>query len=225
MEVACLFSGGKDSTLAAYYAKQKYKLKYLVTAKAKEDSYMFHYPNIELTKVQAKLMGINQVFYESCSEKEKEVEELKKVISKLKIEGIVAGAVASEYQRTRIQKIAEELNLNLIFPFWKMDRIEYMKKMINLGFKIIIVGVAAEGFTEEWLGKEIDKKCVDNLVKLNKKYKIDIVGEGGEYETSVLDCPIFKKKIEILESKKIYNKSENSGRLDIKKIKLVEKWK
>jgi len=223
MEVACLFSGGKDSTFAAYYAKKNYKLKYLVTAKPKEGSYMFHYPNIELTKIQAKLIGVEHIFYESCSKKEKEVEELKEVISKLKIDSIIAGAIASEYQRSRILKIAKELNLKLISPIWKIDEMEYLKKLIYLGFKIIITGVSAAGFTEEWLGREIDEKCLKDFKELNRKYKISIVGEGGEYESFVLDCPIFNKRIEILDFVKHMDAKINCGWLEIKKVRLVEK--
>ncbi len=221
MEVGCLFSGGKDSTFVAYYAKIKLGLKYLITAKPKEGSYMFHYPNIELTKTQAKLIGVEQIFYESCSEKETEVKELEKIISGLKIDSLVAGAVASEYQRSRVENIAKKLNLKLISPIWNIDETEYLKKLIKLGFKIIITGIAAEGFTEKWLGREIDEKCVEDLIELNKKYKTSIVGEGGEYETFVLDCPIFNKRIKIVESEKIYDGI--SGRLEIKKVELVEK--
>jgi len=223
MEVACLFSGGKDSTFAAYYAKKNYKLKYLVTAKPKEGSYMFHYPNIGLTKIQAKLIGVEHIFYESCSKKEKEVEELKEVISKLKIDSIVVGSILSEYQRSRILKIAKELNLKLISPIWKIDEMEYLKKLIYLGFKIIITGVSAAGFTEEWLGREIDKKCLKDFKELNRKYKISIVGEGGEYESFVLDCPIFNKRIEILDFVKHMDAKINCGWLEIKKVRLVEK--
>ncbi len=221
MEVGCLFSGGKDSTFVAYYAKEKFGLKYLITAKPKEGSYMFHYPNIELTKLQAEIMGVEQIFYESCSEKETEVEELEKIISELKIDALTAGAVASEYQRSRVENIAKKLNLELISPIWNIDEVEYLKKLIKLGFKIIITGVAAEGFTEDWLGREIDGSCVEDLIELNRKYKTSIVGEGGEYETFVLDCPIFNKRIKIVESEKIYE--GNSGRLEIKKVKLVGK--
>ncbi|MCK4729691.1 MAG: diphthine--ammonia ligase [Candidatus Aenigmarchaeota archaeon] len=221
MEIGCLFSGGKDSTFVAYHAKKNGNLKYLITAKPKEGSYMFHYPNIELTKMQAKIMGVEQIFYESCSEKETEVEELEKIISELKIDALIAGAVASKYQRNRLENIAKNLNLELISPIWNIDEVEYLKKLIKLGFKIIITGIAAEGFTEKWLGREIDEKCVEDLIELNKKYKTSIVGEGGEYETFVLDCPIFSKRIKIVESEKIYDGT--SGRLEIKKVELVEK--
>ncbi len=223
MKAGCLFSGGKDSTFAAYYAKKNYQLKYLISVKSKEDSPMFHYPNIELTKIQAKLIGVKHIFYESHNEKEKETEELKQVISKLDIDTIIVGAVASKYQRNRISKIAKELNLKLISPIWKIDELQYLKKLIDLGFKTIITGVAAEGLTEDYLGKKIDENCIGDLIRLNKKFGISIVGEGGEYESFVLDCPIFDRKIEILDSVKYWNAKIQSGWLEIKKIRLVKK--
>lgn len=223
MDVACLFSGGKDSVFSAYIASKENKIKFLVTAKAKEGSYMFHHPNIELTKVQAELMGLKQVFYESCSEKEKEVEELEKVLSKLDVEGIVVGAVASEYQKRRIEHIANKLGLKLISPIWKVNEIIYIKTLITAGFKIIITSVSAEGLDKSWLGRIIDENCLNDLIELNKKYGVSIVGEGGEYETFVLDCPLFKNKIEIEASKKVID--NGSGILNITKIKLLKNKK
>ena len=73
-----------------------------------------------------------------------------------------------------------------------------MRKIVSLGFKIMICGVAAWGLDESWLGRIIDDECIDELVKLNEKYYVDIAFEGGEAETLAIDGPIFKKRLKIL---------------------------
>jgi uncharacterized protein (TIGR00290 family) len=96
-----------------------------------------------------------------------------------------------------------------------------MKELINLKFKVIIVGVYAHGLDRSWLGKEINHDTLKQLEELNRKYQISLVGEGGEYESLVLDCPIFKKRLEIIESR---IKFENDfGTLEIQKVRLLEK--
>ena len=98
--------------------------------------------------------------------------------------------------------MGDEVGLKIISPFWHVDELEYMRKIVSLGFKIIISGVAAWGLDESWLGREIDEECIGELVRLNEKYHVDIAFEGGEAETLAIDGPIFKKKIKILEYKK-----------------------
>jgi len=83
------------------------------------------------------------------------------------------------------------------------------------------VGVYAYGFDQRWLGRKIDSTALKNLVELNDKYQISLVGEGGEYETLVLDAPFFNKRIQVLQTERIW---ENySGYLLVKEAKLVEK--
>ena len=77
-----------------------------------------------------------------------------------------------------------------------------MRKIVSLGYRIIICGVAAWGLDESWLGRTIDDECIDELVELNEKYGVDIAFEGGEAETLAVDGPIFKRKIRILKYKK-----------------------
>ena len=92
-----------------------------------------------------------------------------------------------------------------------------LREMIDIGFRAVIVAVAAEGLNEEWLGREIDEECLRDLLKIRSKYGINISGEGGEYETLVVDCPLYTKSIEIVKAKKVWEK--NRGVLEIKKIK------
>ena len=96
-----------------------------------------------------------------------------------------------------------------------------MRKIVSLGFEIIISGVAAWGLDESWLGRTIDDEVIDELIKLNEKYRIDIAFEGGEAETLAVDGPVFKKRLKILKDKKIWNR--DSGVYIIKEAVLEDK--
>jgi ABC transporter with metal-binding/Fe-S-binding domain ATP-binding protein len=226
MKLGALFSGGKDSTYALFKASQENEIKVLIALRSlNPESYMFHIPAFEFIEKQAEALGIPLLLFETKGEKEKELVDLQKAIEKAKekfgIEGIVTGAVASEYQRSRIQKICDDLKLKTVNPLWGMDQIELLKEMVENNFKIIITGVAAYPLGEEWLGREINPETIKELEELQKKYKINPAGEGGEFETLVVDSPLHKKKIVLAETKKEF--SENSGVLKIIEMKLVEK--
>ena len=207
MSVAILFSGGKDSTMAVYAALEaKEDVKYLLSMKSKNDeSYMFHVPNIHVTDLLSEALDIPIMSVETEGVKEEELEDLKAAFVELKnlgIEAIYTGALYSVYQKSRIEKLGDEVGLEIISPYWHVDELEYMRKIVSLGFKIMICGVAAWGLDESWLGRIIDDDTIDELVKLNEKYHVDIAFEGGEAETLAVDGPIFKKRIEILKYKK-----------------------
>ncbi len=207
MRLGILFSGGKDSTYAAYLAKkQGYEITCLITVESKNpDSYMFHTPTIEQTKKQAQAMQTPLITIKTKGEKEKELKNLEKAIKKAKqtysIQGVVTGAVESVYQATRIQKICNKLNLECFNPLWQKNQKQLLKELIENKFEIIITGVAAYPLDKKWLGKKIDPQLIKELETLEKKYKINIAGEGGEFESLVLNCPLFKKPIEFNKNK------------------------
>ena len=207
MNVAVLFSGGKDSTMAVYAALDaKEDVKYLLSMKSRNDeSYMFHVPNIHITDLLAEALDIPIMSVETDGIKEEELEDLKAAFENLKdlgVEAIYTGALYSVYQKSRIEKLGSEVGLEIISPYWHVDELEYMRKIVSLGFKIMICGVAAWGLDESWLGRIIDEETIDELVRLNEKYHVDIAFEGGEAETLAIDGPIFKKRLEILKYKK-----------------------
>src|SRR3989344_7180026 len=223
MDIGILTSGGKDSLYSAYLASKKNKIKCLISFDSEnKDSYMFHSANINLVKVQAELMNLPLIFLKTKGEKEVELEDLKKGIltakDKYHIQGIVTGAVASSYQSERIGKICNELKLECINPLWHIDTEQYLRDLVKNKFEVIITKVAADGFDEKWLGRKIDKKIVDDIKGLNKKFGIHLAGEGGEAESLVLNCPLFKQKIFVLDSEKKME-SKCCGELRIKKIK------
>lgn len=226
MRLVSLFSGGKDSTIATYKAiKANHDVKFLLSFIPDKESYMFHYPNIKFAKISAEAIGIPIIMRKS-EDKEKEIDDLKREIYLLKknyaIEGVCAGAVSSNYQYNRVKRICDELNLEVFAPYWQKSHEELIREAINLNFKILIVGVYADGFDESWLGREIDLKTLNDLKKLEDKFHINIGGEGGEYETFVVDCPLFKKRIVIEESEKIWDNVR--GELIIKKVRLEDKF-
>lgn len=227
MRMLSLFSGGKDSLFSTYLAmREGHKVVCLLSLESeRDDSYMFHVPNISLTSFQAKVMGIPLVRKSVKGEKEKEVTELQDIIGEFvknnEIDGIITGAIESNYQRERIQKIADYYGISHYAPLWKTDTSEYMLSLIKNGFKAVIVSVSALGLDESFLGRVIDEDILEKLKLLNKKYGVHIAGEGGEYETFVTDAPIFKKKLKIEKSRKII---ENlNGVLVIESISLEDK--
>jgi len=224
MKLAALISGGKDSWYAAYEAqKQGHEVVCLVTLiPEKDDSYMFHFPNVEFVEKQAEAADLPLIQLPTKGVKEKELEDLKQAINlakqKYHIEGICSGAVASQYQKERVDNIAEELELKSIAPIWHIEPMLYMQNIVLKGFDTIIVGIAADGLDESYLGRKIDR----DVVQLMQRTKIHLAGEGGEYETFVLDCPLFKKKLEVWDS---FVQIENNctGKLIIKEIQLLKK--
>jgi len=223
MRVAALVSGGKDSALALYRAiKQGYEVKFLVTIlPQREDSWMFHFPNIHLTDLFAKAVEIPLLKGETVGIKETELEDLKNLLATLDIEGVISGAISSRYQKERIDKICRELNLKSVAPLWQENSIQLLKEIINLNFDVVITGVYAHGFDESWLGRKINRATLKDLIELNSKYQVSPVGEGGEYETLVLDAPFFKKRIRFLRVERIWE--NHSGYLLVKEAKLVDK--
>ena len=203
MKLGVLFSGGKDSTLAAWFAKKSgYELSCFITIKSKnKDSYMFHTPSISRVEAQAEVCKIPLVSFDSSGEEEVEVNDLESSLIKAReeygIEGVVTGAVASVYQATRIWKVCNKLGLECFNPLWQKGQIELLEELISEGFEVMIVGVAAYPLGENFLGRKIDSAFILEMKALWKGYKINPAGEGGEFESFVLDCPLFNKRLEV----------------------------
>ena len=226
MRLGVLFSGGKDSTLALQYASEKEKVTCLITLISEnKESYMFHTPNIELSTLQAEALALPRVAKYTKGKKEEELEDLEDAIAQAarehQIEGVVTGAVESVYQTERVQRICHRLGLWCFNPLWKHDQKTLLEELLEKGFRVIISGVFAYPLDETWLGKPIDSKMIERLIELQGMYGLSPSGEGGEIETTVLDAPLFKKKVEILSSSIEYK--GNAGVFTIKQAKLVPK--
>jgi ABC transporter with metal-binding/Fe-S-binding domain ATP-binding protein len=227
MRFGVLFSGGKDSMFAlSEVLKEGHEIETLITIISENpESYMYHVPNIELTRLQAEAMEIPIIIRTSKGEKEEELKDLKKAIEdafiQFGIEGIVSGAIYSNYQKSRIDGICDELGIGSLSPLWKRKPRDMLIEMVNRGFEIIISAVAAGGLGPEWLGREIDMKTIEELCTLHNTCYVCTGGEGGEFETLVLDAPFFKRRVNIIDAEKIWD--GQSGVYKVKKSELVNK--
>ena len=226
MKSVILYSGGKDSTMALYHALENgddiYALITMVSRN--KESYMFHVPDIHMVDYCSAAMEIPSIDISTDGIKEKELDDLEGVLRRVKqkgVEAVYTGALESVYQKSRIEAICEKLDLKAISPLWHINPIDYMNQLVDLGFEIIITGVAAYGLDEKWLGQRITKETINKLEKLNEKYQVHPAFEGGEAETLVLDAPIYDRRIVIDDAEILWN--VDNGIYNIKKAHLEEK--
>jgi diphthine-ammonia ligase len=226
MKLAALVSGGKDGLYAAYLAGKRHEIRVIVAIKSRNpESYMYHVPNIGLVKLQAETMRIPLIFRESEGKKEEELEDLKAALAEAKaqygIEGVVSGAIYSKYQKERVDRICTELGLESLAPLWKRNPQELWHELFDTGFEVIISAVAAYGLTEDWLGRYVDKTAFDTLCDLHGTCYVCTGGEGGEFETLVVYCPLFEKRIVVQKSRPEWDDITMSGQLVIEEAALV----
>ncbi|MCR4335396.1 MAG: diphthine--ammonia ligase [archaeon] len=223
-----LFSGGKDSVFTLYYyLEQGWDVKCLISLKSENNqSWMFHTPAIEMAELQSEAIGIPIILQETKGEKEKELIDLEKALkkakAKYKITGVCVGALLSDYQQERVNRVCHALGLKCFAPLWHKKQEQLLSEIISLGFDVRIAGVASQGLGKDFLGKKINKKTFEQFLELNRKIGFHVGGEGGEYESLVVDGPIFKKKILLVKTKKIMV-DEYSGTLQILKAELKKK--
>jgi ABC transporter with metal-binding/Fe-S-binding domain ATP-binding protein len=169
---------------------------------ATDDSLLFHYPNLCLTKYLADAMQIPAIeFTINGSSKESEFDALEKAIIQAKsiydIQGIVHGGISSKFQKVIFERICSKNQLVSVAPLWNVDPSQYMYKLVDNNFNIKIVGVSAMGLDQHWLGRSLDKILIGQLEYFSKKFGFNLTFEGGEAETLVVDCPIFSKRLDI----------------------------
>ena len=228
LRLGVLFSSGKDSNYAMHIMQeQNYSIECLITIKSQNpDSYMFHTPNISLANLQAEAMGIPLIEETTRGEKETELEDMRNAILRAKqefgIEGVVTGALYSNYQRERIEKVCDGLGLKAFSPLWHIDQEKEMYQLLAIGFEFIFSSVAAYGLDKSWVGRRIGEKDIEKLVRLNEKIGLNVAGEGGEFESFVLDGPMYHKRIEILEME-VIERDEYTAKAVITNAVLVDK--
>ena len=205
-----LFSGGKDSSWALYRALERgLPVERLVTVHPEGDSYMYHVPATDLAGFAAESIGIELVEVhpeeftgvDSTRRGDAELEPLERALRDLggtvEIAGVTVGAVASEYQHSRVSEMADRLGVDVFAPLWQAEPYEAAEAMLDAGFEIRIVAVAAAGLDESWLGRHLDTAALADLETLETEYGVHPLGEGGEFETLVTDGPHMERQLEL----------------------------
>ena len=221
MRLASLYSGGKDSSFSLYVAEQSgHEVPYLVNIVPQDRaSWIFHTPNLNIVPTLAEAMGKEVILGSSTGEEDSDMEGLRRALEGLDIDGVVTGAVWSDYQWDRMNLVCGDLGLKVISPMWRKDQDMLMEQIIDSGIRAVIVGCYAEGFDESWLGRPINHDTLKDLKALRSKYGISIMGEGGEYESMTLYIPGFSHGFEIAEAEKEWKR--NDGTLRVKSLRPV----
>ena len=203
MRLAALYYGGKDSTYALHLASLAgHEVAHLVTIVPRQsDSWMFHTVNLHLAPLLSEALGIPLIQATSSGVKETETEDLRKALEGLAVDGLVSGAIASNYQKLRVERVCRELGISSLMPLWGRPPAELLREMIESGMGIIITSVSAWGLDKKWLGKSLDLQALEELVSLSQRFGFNVCGEGGEMETLVLDAPFYKKRLEVTSSR------------------------
>ncbi len=204
MKLACLFSGGKDSTYAIHLAKkQGHDVVCLLSIFTKsEESHLLHHPNLRWTKLQSESMKIPQLtIISNSNETSDELIVMEKLLQNAKeqfqIDGLVHGGIKSKFQKEKFETLCLKLNLVSIAPLWETNPKEYMNQLLDSNFHFMMVTVSSDGLDEQWLGKLISKSDIEVLNNLSDKFGFNLNFEGGESETFVINCPLFSNPIKI----------------------------
>ena len=248
MKVAILASGGKDSTYAAWWAGlQGWEVVSLVTVLVRgEDSMMFQLQNSWIAGLQAYSIGTSWKPVFSDGEEEKEIVDLEMALcgngnvtlsienvwpkgveipkdleihkGPLEVDGLVVGALRSDYQKTRIERMCERLGIRSFCPLWHKDQFEHMESLVEHGFEVFFTSVSTEGMDERWIGSKLDEDALNELKEASREFRFNLDGEGGEFETIVTDAPHMKRKI-LLDGEVIWHGSR--GVLELKSCRLT----
>lgn len=227
LKAAALFSGGKDSLFALWTAMhQGYEITCLITFIPESlESWLFHYPAVRFTALQAEAMGIPILIKKTGDSETRGLRDLrgmlKKAVEGFGVDVVVSGVSASDYQKTLVDLVCDELNLRTFTPLWGKRGELLLAEVVDLGFSVMVVGVAAEGLTEKWLGRVLDGESMRELTSLASRYNFNPAGEGGEYETLVLDAPIFRKRLVVEKARPVW--MGDSGYLEIEEAHLTSK--
>ena len=221
MRVAALYSGGKDSTYAVHVARQRgWDVTHLVSIVPEDPaSMLYHVPNLHVVPLLAEAMRTPLVQEHAGQGEDAELDALRRALASIDVDGVVVGAIASDYQHSRVNEVGHELGLRVFAPQWRLDSSRLLQDYLDAGIEAIFTSVSAEGLGPAWLGRPLDRRAVDELLELHGRVGLNPCGEGGEFETLVTFAPEFAQRLEIVRAEPRWDGP--SGVLEIREARLV----
>ncbi len=217
--MTCLVSGGKDSVLALWLALHQFKVVSILTVRSTcPESLLFHIPNTQYVALMAEMLGIlhKDIWVNNCNI-EDEIFSLKNALIESGAETIITGGIRSEFQRYKFNRAAQLANMKCFNPLWRLSPRLLLSELFTKQFRFIITSVSSMGLGRELLGKEISPQVLETFNQSSSE--LSMIGEGGEFESFVLDAPFFPAYIEILESKIHWDEHREEGYYEIIKAK------
>lgn len=213
MKFVALISGGKDSIYTiCKLVDEGHELVGLLHMRCNDiytDSYMYQTVGSEIIKYIAECLDkplyihntncrpVN-IGLEYTPTVDDEVEDMYTAVNNIKNEldftGISSGAILSTYQKNRVENVCARLSLTSLAPLWNRNQEELLKEMIDYGMEAKIIKIASPIFSKNCLNMDL-KSIYEYMKGIKSKYELNYCGEGGEYETAVVDCPHFVKKV------------------------------
>jgi diphthine-ammonia ligase len=219
LKVVASWSGGKDSCFACYKALQEgYDVSQLLIIMSDPNTSNFHMIRSDMLDAQSQAVGVPIVKWTAAPDTYEQ--DFKKALLQMKAQGM-AGIVTGDvydvalHEAGWLDRVCKEVGLEPVKPLWHRDTQQILSEFIATGFKATVVRVKTDVLGIEWLGRQVNKEFLDDLLKLGT---VDPCGERGEFHTFVTDGPLFKQRIEILESAKAT--LNGYGHLEVKRFEV-----
>ena len=217
MSYIASWSGGKDSCFALYEAIDKgYEISHLVNFISKDfHRVSFHGTEAKLIQLQSQSIEIPLLQKETTRDGyEQEFKEAVRSLIPIGVEGMVFGDIYLQEHKDWVERVCGDLGIEVVEPLWGKNTEKILSVFIEKGFEAVIVSAQSKLIGENWIGRRVDKALLDYL----KRKNIDVCGENGEYHTLVTDGPIFKRPIQLIETRTIIR--DNYWFLDTVKYQL-----
>ncbi|KAI9325237.1 hypothetical protein BDR26DRAFT_817542 [Obelidium mucronatum] len=250
MKVVALLSGGKDSCFNLMHCVANgheivaVANLYSEVKENKEEIDSFMYQTVgsnDIVPLVAECLGLPlfrkliagksvSVDMEYTINEGDEVEDLMSLLLDVKsqfpeVNAVSVGAILSNYQRIRVEHVCSRLGLTPLAYLWQSDQSVLLQSMLDNNLIAVLAKVAAMGLDTRHLGKTLGE-MQPLLEKLSRDYGCHVAGEGGEYETLTLDCPLFRKRIVLIDQETIIHSNDAFAivaYLKFKKVELVDK--
>ena len=205
-QVFVSWSGGKDSCFACHKAAADgLEVCYLLNMITEDGRKSWtHGQSSELLQTQAQAVGVPLIQRRAAmASYEATFKETLRSLKQNGVDGGVFGDIDIEEHREWVERVCAEADVEPYQPLWGQAQRTLLQDFVSSGFEAVVVAARADLFGEEWLGHKVDPDFLAYLMELEQESGVQPCGEAGEYHTFVIDGPLFKQRIEILEANRV----------------------